>query len=360
MRRNRRDTASVRSDIIRKKSEPLIRSMSHFDHLDLDGRLLHLLVAVTEEGSITRAAQRLGVTQSAVSHLLDKLRALVGDPLFVRSGRGIVATARAEELTARARRLLDDMRGFLTAGATPGTPYSGCVTIAANDLQRDLLLPAVLQRLRRQSPGVTLRVIPSGVPTAEMLRDGHCQLAISPRPPDAGDLIQKRLFEDRYAVFYDASVRSAPQGLDDYLAAEHVTVVYEPRRPLDLDRVLAERGVQRHFAVSVPGFAGVAAFVRGSPWLATAPSLLQHGLMHGLAMAESPVTCPPLPMYLIWHARHQLDPMHQWLRHTIEATAASGPLAGTLPVGPRAQAGLALEEAAEVGRVVEAEFEGEA
>ncbi|MBX3619463.1 MAG: LysR family transcriptional regulator [Rhizobacter sp.] len=297
--------------------------MSHFDHLDLDGRLLHLLVAVSEERSVTRAASRLGVTQSAVSHLLDKLRLMVGDPLFVRSGRGIVATARAEELAARARCLLDDMRGFLTAGGLPPGGYSGCITIAANDLQRDLLLPAVLQRLRRESPQITLRVIPSGVPTPEMLRDSHCQLVISPRPPDAGDLLQKRLFEDRHAVFYDPAQRSAPADLADYLAAEHVTVVYEPQRALDLDRVLAERGVQRRFAASVPGFAGIAAFVQGTPWLTTAPSLLRHTLLRGLAMAEPPLPCPPLPMYLIWHARHQADPLHRWVREAIDAVAAT-------------------------------------
>ena len=72
------------------------------DHLDLDGHLLQLLVAVHEEGSITRAAQRLGVTQSAVSHLLDKLRGIVGDPLFVKSGRGILPTAMADLLVQRA------------------------------------------------------------------------------------------------------------------------------------------------------------------------------------------------------------------------------------------------------------------
>ena len=92
-------------------------AMSQFDHSDLDGKLLQLLLAVMEEQSVTRAAQRLGVTQSAVSHLLDKLRAIVGDPLFVRSGRGIVATARAEALAVQARLLLDDMRRFTTAAS---------------------------------------------------------------------------------------------------------------------------------------------------------------------------------------------------------------------------------------------------
>jgi DNA-binding transcriptional LysR family regulator len=293
--------------------------MNRFDHSDLDGHLLALFVAVYEEGSITRAAQRLGTTQSAVSHLLDKLRTIVGDPLFVRSGRGIVATARAEVLAQRARLLLDDLRGFVTTGAFDPASWAGEVTIAANDLQRDLLLPALLQRVRARSPGLTLRVVPSAVPTPEMLRDGGCQLVVSPRPPEAADLMQKRLFEDQYAVFYDSTQRSAPQTAADYLAAEHVTVLYEPRRQLDLDQVLTSRGIQRRIVASVPGFAGVAAFLRGSTLLATAPSLLRAELLRGFASVVPPVPCPGLPMYLIWHVRHQADPMHSWLRQEIEA-----------------------------------------
>lgn len=283
-------------------------------HLDLDGHLLALLLAVADEGSVTRAAQRLDLSQSAVSHALDKLRAIVGDPLFVRSGRGIVATARAELLVAEARQLLEQLRGFVTRGGFEPARFSGTVTVAANDLQRDLLLPALLARLRAQAPGLQLRVIPSGVPTPELLRDGLCQLLVTPRPPEAGDLLQRRLFEDRYAVFYDAAQRAAPTQLDDYLAADHVTVVYEPRRPLDLDQHLAERGVRRRFVATVPGYAGVPAFVQGSARLATAPRLLGRGLMRGLAAAEPPLACPPLPMYLVWHRRQQADPLHEWLR----------------------------------------------
>lgn len=295
--------------------------MSQFDHSDLDGHLLQLLLAVHEEQSVTRAAQRLGVTQSAVSHLLDKLRTIVGDPLFVRSGRGIVATARADVLAQRARLLLEDLRGFVTTGGFDPASFDGLITLAANDLQRDLLLPALLQRLRLQAPRLRLRVIPSNVPVPELLRDGHCQAVISPRPPDAGDLLQKRLFEDHYAVFYDADRRTAPATLADYLAAEHVTVVYQPRRSLDLDQWLVDRGVSRRFVVSVPGFAAVPAFVHGTPWLATAPSLLAGTVMRGLASVAPPLPCPTMPMYLIWHVRHQTDPLHQWLRQAIEQTA---------------------------------------
>jgi DNA-binding transcriptional LysR family regulator len=296
--------------------------MSKFDHLDLDGHLLQLLLAVHEEGSITRAAQRLGVTQSAVSHLLDKLRAIVGDPLFVKSGRGIVATAQADLLARRARVLLDELRGFSVAVGFDPARLDACITIAANDLQRDLLLPPLLRRLRAQAPGLTLRVIASGAPGPAMLRDEGCQLIITPRPPEGADILQKRLFEDRYRVFFDANQRAAPATEADYLAAEHVTVLYEPRRALDIDQWLAEQGLLRRIVATVPGMAGLGAMLRGSPWLATAPSLLAGGALRGLASAAVPVVTPAMPMYLVWHQRHQTDPVHRWLRAELEAVVA--------------------------------------
>ena len=296
--------------------------MSRFDHLDLDGRLLQLLLAVIEEKSVTRAASRLGVTQSAVSHLLDKLRAIVGDPLFVRSGRGIVPTAHAEALATRARVLLDDLRGFASAGSFDPALLSATIGVAANDLQRDLLLPRLFHRLRAAAPGLTLRVMASDIPTLEMLRDEHCQLVISPRPPDAGDIVQKRLFEDRYRVFFDATQRQAPATREAYEQAEHVTVLYGAGRRLDIDQVLAERGLQRRFAVQVGDFSGVRPFLRGSTLLATLPGLLRVDLLRGLAHADVPVECPPMPMYMVWHLRHHTDPMHQWLRRELEAVVA--------------------------------------
>jgi DNA-binding transcriptional LysR family regulator len=298
----------------------LMRSMSAFDHSDLDGRLLQLLLAVVEERSVTRAAERLGVTQSAVSHLLDKLRAIVGDPLVVKAGRGIVPTARAEALAERARVLLEDLRGFATPEGFDPTTLQTTITIAANELQCQLLLPALLQRLRLQAPGVSLRVIPSGVPQPELLRSDACQLVISPRPPDAADLLQRRLFADRYRVFYDPNVRPAPVSLADYLAAEHVTVVYEPRRSLDIDRIIGDAlKLQRRFVASVPGFWGIPTFLRGSALLATLPGLLRTELLRGFASAALPFDVPEMPMYMVWHARRHSDPVHHWLREELLA-----------------------------------------
>lgn len=307
-----------------------MQSMSKIDGSGWDERLLQLLVAVVDAGSITGAAQRLGVTQSAVSHLLDKLRAITGDPLFVKSGRGIVATARAEALAPRARELLRELQQFTQWEAFEPASWRTTLTIAANDFQRDLLLPALAQRLRQQAPQVALRVVHSAVPRLDMLRADACQLVISPRPPDGSDVVQKRLFEDRYRVFYDPTVRAAPRHRADYLAAEHATVVYEPQRSLDIDQHLAAQGVERRFVVMAPGFSALPAFIRGTPLLATAPGLLALHAWSGLAHSKPPVSCPPMPMYLIWHQRYSQDPAHRWLRAQIDEVVAQARRAGRL------------------------------
>ena len=293
--------------------------MSKFDHSDLDGKLLQLLLAVLEAGSVTGAALRLGVTQSAVSHLLDKLRAITGDPLFVKSGRGIVATARAEALGSQARELLSSMETFAHAATFESAHWQTTFTIAANDFQRDLLLPLLMEKLRAQAPQVVLRVIPSDVPSLDMLRQEHCQLVLSPRPPDGSDILQKRLFEDSYRVFFDPACQEAPRTRAQYLAAEHITVVYAPNRQIDLDQWMDTQGIVRNFRVLVPGFAGLAPFIQGSRLLATVPGMLQSHLLRGFASVKVPVACPKLPMFMVWHLRHQHSAAHQWMRQLLES-----------------------------------------
>ena len=292
--------------------------MKKLDFLNLDGHLLRLLLHLAEGESITQAAESLGVTQSAVSHMLNRLRAIVGDPVVVKSGRGVVATAHAKELAPRARNLLDELRSFSFTVDFHPEDQQGQVTIAADDLQRDLLLPALLKKLKAEAPDLTLRVIPSGIPTLEMFRTNQCTLAISPRPPDGTEIFQKRLLVDHYLVFFDGGCRQAPADIDEYCRAEHVTVSYTSNQHLEVDRYLESKGIERRFGVEVSGFAGIPAFIHGSDRLATLPSLLRHDLLQGLDYCDPPMPSPPLPIYMIWHARYQHDPAHRWLRDHLE------------------------------------------
>lgn len=291
--------------------------MKKIDHLDLDGHALKLLTLVVQLGSVTKAAHALGVTQSSVSHHLERLRVITGDPLFVKSGRVIVATARAQTLAYEAQHLLTQLQAFVHQGQFEPSRLNDCFTIAANDLQRDLLLPALLERLHQQAPRVTMRVIASNVPSADMLRAQDCQLVISPRPPDATDILHRRLFTDRYRVFYDARQGPAPRSRKAYEAAQHVTVVYQPHRQLDIDDWMQGEGIQRQFVTTLSSFSGIASFIKGTPRLATLPGLLSRGLLHGLDDAPVPLKTPEMPMYAIWHVRHQHDPVHSWLRQCL-------------------------------------------
>ncbi len=301
--------------------------MSPVDALDLDGRLLQLLVAVVEERSVTRAAERLALTQSAVSHGLERLRQVTGDALVVRAGRGITPTARAEELATQARTLLAALRGMAQPAHFDPAACTTTLHIAANPLQRDLLLPPLLARLQAAAPGVSLRVVHSAVPTAEMLRSPELHLVISPRRPDAEDVMHQPLFEDSWRVFFDATVRQAPATRAAYQSAEHVAVRYEDGRGLEIDRFLADRGIKRRIVAQVPDFSGVAPFVRGTPRLATLPALTAVNLMRGLAAAPMPLPCPPMPMHMLWHRRWHADPLHAWLRESLLAVVAAARLA---------------------------------
>jgi DNA-binding transcriptional LysR family regulator len=287
--------------------------------LALDGHALQLFLAVLNEGSVTAAAARLGVTQSAVSHALDKLRAIAGDPLFVKSGRGIVATAHAHALAGQARKLIDEMKTFAAGARFEPANARLSFTIAANDFQRDLLLPPLLRRLSARTARTDLRVIPSGRPTPEMLRDGHCDLVITPRPPSGVDIFQKLLFRDRYLCFCDAGMRRAPHSLKSYLAARHVTVIYPDNERLEFDKRLTTAKIERDIAVSVPNFFGVPAFLRGTDMLASVPGLLRLSIMKDFAAVPVPLrrnraALTELPFFMAWHQRYQGDPAHVWLR----------------------------------------------
>ena len=303
----------------------IIRRMSDFDHYDLDGRALRLFLAVLDTGSVTAAADQLGLTQSAVSHGLQKLRAVVRDPLFVKSGRGIVATAHAHSLAARARNILADMQEFSRGAHFDPASAEIALVVAANDLQRDLLLPGFARALERQVKRASLRVIPSDAPTADILREGACDLLITPFPPEGADILQRNIFRDDYVCFYDPAMRGPPTTRADYLAARHVTVVYPDKTRLVFDTAMAEAGVVRDFAVEVASFSGVAAFLRGTDRLATLPRLLAAGLMREFATTPAPgrPRVEGISMSLVWHRRHAADPAMTFVRDLLIRQAAA-------------------------------------
>ncbi|WP_346900588.1 LysR family transcriptional regulator [uncultured Roseibium sp.] len=302
--------------------------MRKIDYSDLDGKTLRAFLTILEESSVSKAADQLGVTQSAVSHTLAKLRHVLGDPLFVRSGQGLTPTERALALKEPVQAVLDGMKGL-----TEGRPFDPLAedmrfAIAANDLQRELIFPPLLREAREQGIRLRLDFLVSGVPDPIILRDDRCQIMLTPLPPDGRDIFQKRLVTTRMMVFYDADRRDPPRSWEEYCACEHVDVRFEDGR--SSKEVL--RGVDqnqiRPATVTVPYFNAIPAFIKGSDLISTDTKLQHLGPLRELACAPLPFDCEPVSIYMVWHQRSTTDPAHRWLRRMIERIAATLPAAG--------------------------------
>jgi DNA-binding transcriptional LysR family regulator len=313
----------------------------------LDLNLVVAFDALVRERSVTRAAARLGVTQSAVSHALRRLRELLGDPLMVRSGNGMALTPRAEGLVVPLRSGLLTLGRALSQPAVfdPGTARR-TFTLASLDLFDLLVLPQLLRRVRLEAPGVDLNVAQAADRTlSERLETGEVDLAITVQMHSADEaisatgpgLVQTTLFRDGLVCLLRsghpalaprnrrASRATAGLTLDTYVALSHVLVSPRGHGPGLVDEVLAERGLKRRIALRVPHFYSALALVGESDLVLTAPAPLA-----GLASPTRVVALPPpLPLpehsvQLVWHERFGHEPGHRWLRErAVDAARAA-------------------------------------
>ena len=162
----------------------LIVHMTKFDYLGLDGNTLTTFLTVLEEMSVSRAAERLGVTQSAVSHTLDKLRIIFNDPLFVRVGRGIESTARARSLQGSVESVLNDLKSLTDHREFDPLVEEMEFTIAANDFPIQFIFPKLLKELAKEGVHLRVRFIPSGIPRVSFLRASRYRMLITEVDPN--------------------------------------------------------------------------------------------------------------------------------------------------------------------------------
>ena len=299
----------------------LISTMRDFDYSMLDGHALRTFLMVLEEGSVTRAAERLGYTQSAVSHTLDKLRSVLGDPLFVRSGRGILATERAKSLHGPIQAVLDDLKALTDDRTFEPDSARMEFTIAANDFQRELLFPALTNALDRDGIDVRFRFLAPGVPAANLLHEARCQFIVTPLPPDGSEIFQLQLFRDRMVCFFDPRMRDAPRSWKEYIESDYIDVrfpnhtsAFSALGSVDLSELKPPR-------ITVPNFGDIAAFMKGTRLITTQMSSMQLIQLADFDLAELPFECDPIVLYLIWHRRDQNDPAHNWLKSKIKEQA---------------------------------------
>ncbi|WP_120631925.1 LysR family transcriptional regulator [Ruegeria sp. EL01] len=292
--------------------------MNKTDFTDLDGKVLRTFLTILEESSVSKAADRLGVTQSAISHTLGKLRQLLGDPLFVRSGQGLTPTERALSLKDPAQSVLDGMRALTQERPFDPLAEEIAIRIATNDMPRELIFPELLRVNRAKGIQLRLEFMPSGVPDPDLLRSDRCQLMLTPLPPDGPDILQKRLLTSPLMVFYDGAKRAPPDSWQAYCQCDHVEVQFPDGRNARAVMRGVDQSQIRAPIVTLPHFNAIPSFVKNSTLISTDTALMKKGPLASLDAAPLPFKCDPVSIYMIWHQRSANDPAHRWLRAQIE------------------------------------------
>jgi DNA-binding transcriptional LysR family regulator len=294
---------------------------------DVNLNLLVALDALLREGSVTRAAERVGVSQSAMSHTLRQLRELFGDPLLVRGKGGMVPTPRAEALVVPLRRGLGELKKALgrQAGFSP-EETTRTVRVATADGISVALLPPVLDIVRREAPGLDLDVVPLELANIGMqLEAGEVDVAIGVGFPPLTGLRTRKLIEARFVCV----VREGHPCVGDHLTLEtwaklpHALVGTGRSGPGIVDTALAEVGLERRVALRVRSFVAAPLIVAKSDLVLTLVEGLARPFLdaYPLRVFEPPLRLPDITIRMVWHERFGADPALTWFRDVLHRAA---------------------------------------
>lgn len=301
--------------------------MKKYDASQVDAKLLIIFQTVFETGSVTKAADQLVLSQSLVSHSLDRLRSAFGDRLFIRAGRSIAPTDRAYELAPKINQIIEQITRLTEPSELNLTVLESDFSFGTNDYERRLLAPAIVSKFLAAAPKATIRFSPMPEVIAETLRARACDLIVSPLcPPDLNDLYSESLFEDHYVSFFDQTQLSADEVSASYADMEHAAVLYGGARSTRVDEVLADHGIIRKVRLVAPSFETLPCLVSGTKLVATVPSRIANRLSANLARIDFPFPSPRLHFRMIWHQATHDSAKYRWFRSVVRQAAAASAL----------------------------------
>lgn len=290
----------------------------------VDLNLLTALDVLLAERSVTAAARRMGLSVSAMSRTLTRLRAATGDPLLVQAGRFLVATPYAERLAGRAHAAAQEAQAVLSPASTDMDPASldRMFTIRANEGFVALFAPDIVVAIAEAAPHVRLRFAPKPDKMATALRDGAIDLEIGTAGASAPEMRSQVIFRDRFvgAAHQDHSLFAEPITPERYAACGHVAASRRGAWTGPVDDALNDLGLRRSIVTIVPSFLDALNIARRSNLIALVPqsSLREReAAAQGIRGFDLPVPTPELAISVMWHPRLDADPGHRWLRHKV-------------------------------------------
>lgn len=290
----------------------------------LDMNLLVTLDALLSEGSVVRAAQRLNLSPPAMSRQLARIRHLLGDPVLVRAGRGLVPTPRAEGLRERLRGLVAEAEALVRGDGIELSTLERTFVIRANDGFVGTFGATLASVAAQQAPHVRLRFAHQDKEDVEALREGRIDADVGVIGAMGPEIQLQALFFDRFVgVVRPGHPLPGEVTPERFAAFPHVSVSRRGRFSGPIDVALAALGLQRFVAIAVANFNDALAIVRTSDHVAAVPARLTEPARAGLHSFDLPVKTDALAVSLAWHPRFDADPAHKWLRATLRAACSS-------------------------------------
>jgi DNA-binding transcriptional LysR family regulator len=290
----------------------------------LDLNLLVALDALLREASVSRAAMRIGLSQPAASHALQRLRELIGDPLLVRSGARMELTPRALALRAPLAQALDQVRALFVPDDFDASRSERQFRLMMPDLAVELLMPPLMEKITRLAPNVTIDVVPWRGPaifTAEFARTIDMVISIG----NAFKGFHRQLLyadSDALAVRRGHPVGKKLGDRDTFLKARHVAVIIRGQNQDLIDGWLRAKGIERRIALIVPGYIEALHVAARTDLVAFVPRRLIGALSQQLSLKT---VAPPLDpgideQFMFYPTRAQMDPGSVWLRQLMLQT----------------------------------------
>jgi len=297
---------------------------------NLDFNLLLALDVLLSEESVTSAARRLGLSPSAMSRTLSRLRSAIGDPLLVRAGRGLVPTPRATELRDQVHELTHDVRTVLSPQSRhlDVDSLDRTFAICANEGFIELFSAKLIAAVINEAPQARLRFAPKPEKDAGPLRAGLIDIEIGVLGVSAPEVRTQLLFRDQFVGVARSAhpLLRGPVTAEAYAACKHVVASRKGEFNGPVDDALTELGLRRAVVAVVPSFRDAMRIAQQSNLVALVPRLSLSSALTvgepsaaGLVSFELPVRTPEIAISAMWHPRMQADPAHRWLRNIVLA-----------------------------------------
>jgi DNA-binding transcriptional LysR family regulator len=290
-----------------------------------DLNLLPVLVTVYEHGSVSAAAQQLGMSQSAISTALAKLRVKYGDPLFHRVGHGMQPTARMRALIEPVRESLSRIDGTFTSEPVfnPSTT-AHTFTFAMSDLGEMVFMPKILRRLRQLAPRASVRSVAASAAHIERgLETGEIDLAVGYFPDlREKSFMEKHLFFHHFVCLLRANhpISATTLSMSQFLSLEHA-VVYGAGRTYEIfERYLKSKKIHRRIVLRTPHFMSIPFVISQSDLVVTVPhavGVFVKSVHMNIRSAQPPVRTPRIDLKMHWHRNFQREAKNRWLREIV-------------------------------------------